>query len=89
MTGQRYVTERMLNPLPNDKVCDETKLKAFADNKSNVARMTIALFDRAENNVGKGKNAGYQNFLHFLQCFPESSSLTFSQTNPGFYVSAM
>ena len=38
----------------------------FADNKVNVAKMTISVFDRAENIVGKGENDGYQHFLLFL-----------------------
>ena len=29
-----------------------TKLKEFADDKLNVAKMTIALFDRVENTMG-------------------------------------
>ena len=33
--------------------------------------MTISLFDREENTVGKGENAGYQHFLLFPQCFPK------------------
>ena len=41
-------------------------MKAFADNKFNVAKMTISLFDRVENTAGKGENAGYQHFLLFL-----------------------
>ena len=57
------------NPLPNDKILDVTKLKAFADTKSNIAKMTISLFDRAEN------TAGYQHFLLFPQCFPKPSFL--------------
>ena len=38
-----------------------TKLKLFADNKKkrNVAEMTISLFDRAENTVGKGEQEGH------------------------------
>ena len=31
------------NPLPNDKVLDMTKLKAFADDKLNIAKMTDPL----------------------------------------------
>ena len=65
----------VFNPLPNDKSLDVTKVKAFADNKLRVAKMTISLFDRIENTVGKGENAGYQHFLLFPQCFPKSSSL--------------
>ena len=63
-----------INPLPNDKVLDMTKLKVFADDKLNVARM-IPLLDRVENTVRKGENAGYQHFLLFLECFPKPSSL--------------
>ena len=35
--------------------------------------MTISLFDRVENTVGKGENAGYQHLLLFLQCFQKAS----------------
>ena len=62
-----YLTE---NPLPNDKILDVTKLKAFAEEKLNIAKMTISLFDKVKNTVGKGENAGYQHFLFFPQCFP-------------------
>ena len=41
------------NPLQNDKFLDVTKLKAFQDDRLNVAKMRISLFDRAENTVGK------------------------------------
>ena len=37
--------------------------------------MTISLFDREENSVEKGENAGYQHFLLFLPCFAKPSSL--------------
>ena len=52
-----------------------TKLEGSADDKLNVAKMTIFLFDRAENAVRTGENAGYQHFLLFLQFFPKSPSL--------------
>ena len=61
-------------PFTKDKILDVTKLKAFADDKLNDAKM-ISLFDRVENTVGKGENAGYQHFLLFPQCFPKPSSL--------------
>ena len=35
--------------------------------------MIISVFDRIENIVGKGENAGYQHFLLFLQCFQKLS----------------
>ena len=59
----------MFNTLPNDKVVDQSKLKALADNKMNVARKLKFVLRRVENIVGKGANAGYQHFLIFLQCF--------------------
>ena len=33
------------------------------------------VFDRVENIVGKGENAGYQQFLLFPQCFQKSDLL--------------
>ena len=33
----------------------------------------ISVFDRVENIVEKGENAGYQHFLLFLQCFQKAS----------------
>ena len=59
----------MLNPLPNDKILELTKLKAFADDKLDIAKMRTSLFNRVENTVGKGENAGYQHFLLFSKCF--------------------
>ena len=70
-----FVSIPNFNPLPNDKFLDLTKLKAFADNNLNVANMMNFLYDRAENTVEKGENAGYQHFLLLLQCFPKPSSL--------------
>ena len=34
--------------------------------------MMIFVFDRVENIVGKGENAGYQHFLLFPQCFQKA-----------------
>ena len=65
----------VFNPLPNYKLFDVNKLKAFADDKTNVAQMMISVFDRVENLVGKGVNAGYQNFLLFPHCFQKASFL--------------
>ena len=63
------------NPLPNEKFLDTTKLKAFADNILNIAKMTTSLCDRVANTVGKEENAGNQHFLLFPQCFPKPSSV--------------
>ena len=67
-----YKKTPYFNHLPNDKFCDKTKLKGFADDKSSVHNMTNSLFDRIENTVGKGENA--EHFLLFPQYFPKPSS---------------
>ena len=63
----------LLNSLPNSKLLDLSKLKAFADDRINVAEMMFSVSDREENIVGKGENAGYQHFLFFPQCFQKAS----------------
>ena len=55
----------LVNSLPNDKILDQTKSKALADDNFKVAEMLTFVFDGIENIVGKGKNAGYQHFLLF------------------------
>ena len=52
----------LVNPFPHDKILGQTKLKAFADDKSNVTKMIISVFDRVENIVGKGEIACTSNF---------------------------
>ena len=64
-TNERYHGKHVLNPLPKAKFLDMTELKAFADDKSNVAKMTFSLCDRVENTVGKEENTVYQHFLLF------------------------
>ena len=68
---------KCINPLPNDKILDMTNLKAFPEDKFNVAKMRISFFDgeKTENTVEKGENIGYQHFLLFPHCFPKPSSL--------------
>jgi hypothetical protein len=43
-------------------------LKGFADNNTNVTYKMNYVVRRVENIVGKGENAGYQQFLLFPQC---------------------
>ena len=61
-----------INSLPNDKVSDKSRVKAFADNKINASQKLKIKLGRVEN-VGKGENAGYQHFLLFPQCFQKAS----------------
>ena len=46
-----------------------SNLKAFADDKFNLAKNMKYGFYRVENIVGKGENAGNQHFPPFPQCF--------------------
>ena len=51
----------MLNSLPNDTIFDwYSRLKEFADGKINMNRKLNFDLGRAENIVGKGENAWYQ-----------------------------
>ena len=52
-----------MNPLPADKILEQTKMTAFADDKLNVTKMIISVFDRVENILGKGKIACTGNFF--------------------------
>ena len=54
-----------------------TKLKAFADNKRNVTEKWKYFPDWVENMVGKGENAGYQDFLLFTLYFQKVMFLGF------------
>ena len=71
--GPKIVVWYSVNPLPDDRILDWSKLTAFADDKFKVTKMRFSLFGRVENTGGKGENAGYQHFLLFLQCFPKPS----------------
>ena len=62
-----------VNSLPNDKILDWSKLKAFADDLIRVMENLKFVLGRAESIVGKGENAGYQHFLLFPQCFQKAS----------------
>ena len=59
----------MVNSLPNDKVWNLSKMKAFADDKINVTKNLKFVLIRVENIVGKGENADYWHFLLFPQYF--------------------
>ena len=59
----------MFNSLPNGIFLEWSKLKAFAVDNLYVAQMMIYVFDRVENIVGNGENAGFQHFLLFPHCF--------------------
>ena len=58
----------IINPLTDKRFLASSKLKAFADDNFNMAQIVQFFFEKVENVVGKGENAGYQHFLLFPQC---------------------
>ena len=58
--------EGLTKSLPNDKIIDWPKFKAFADNKLITTQKLKFVHRRVENTVGKGENAGYL-FPQFFQ----------------------
>ena len=75
--GEPGHCSQLLYSFLNDKILDLAKLKASADNKINVNQKLKFLSGTVENIAGKGKNAGYQYFLPFPQCFQK---LSFSES---------
>ena len=39
------IRQNGVNPFPHDKILDKTKLKALADDKLNVTKMTVSVSD--------------------------------------------
>ena len=61
----------MFNSLPNDKILDVTKLKAFADDKMKVTEKMEFVLKVLENTciVEKGENSGDRAFSPFPTIF--------------------
>ena len=62
----------LLNPLPNGKILNVTKFKAFADDKFSVARMTFSLPDTVENTVEKRSKIWLPAFSPFPTVFSKA-----------------
>ena len=58
--------------LPNDKVLASIKLKAFTQNKFNVAEMMTSVSDREENNCGKRRKCWLPAFSRFPTMFSKA-----------------
>ena len=50
-SSRNITISRLFISLTNDKILDVTKLKAIADDKLNVAKLTVSLFYREEYNL--------------------------------------
>ena len=62
----------LLHPLPDDKILDSSKLKEFPDDNFKFDENGRKFSKRAENTVGKGEIARYEQFLLFPQCFQKA-----------------
>ena len=65
-------TFNSLNPLPDDKFLDSSKLKQFADDNFKFDKNGSKLSKQVENTVGKGEIARNEQFLLFPQCFQKA-----------------
>ena len=63
------LTFRKVNPLPDDKILDSSKLKEFADDNFKFDENGRKLSKQVENTVGKREIARYEQFLLFPHCF--------------------
>ena len=62
----------MINPLPDNKILDSSKLKEFADDNFKFDENGRQLSKQVENTVGKGEIAHNEQFLLFAQCFQKA-----------------
>ena len=58
-----------MNPLPDNKILDRSKLKKSTDDNLKFHENSSKSSKRRENTVGKGEIACYEQFLLFPQCF--------------------
>ena len=61
-----------INPLPDDKILDRSKLKQSADDNSKFDENSRKFSKWVENTVGKREIACYEEFLLFPQCFQKA-----------------
>ena len=66
---------KVINPLPDDKILDWSKLKKSADDNFKFDENSRKFSKWVENTVGKGEIACYEQFLLFPQCFQKACFL--------------
>ena len=81
LTNTSRIINQILKLLQNDKLLDVKKLKAFADDKLNVTRMTISLFDKSRKHFSKSRKCWLPAFSPFPTVF--SKALLFSFVKSG------
>ena len=82
-TKLRTTTEmwllRVLNPLPDKKILDWSKLKEIEDDIFKFDENSRKFSKRVENTVGKGEISRYAQFLLFPHCFQKACFLEASK----------
>ena len=63
------IIHSLFTSLPNAKLLDRSKLKAFAEGKKDGFEMMISLLNRVENIVGKGEMLVTSIFSFFNKVF--------------------
>ena len=63
-----------LEPFPKQQTSDSSKLKQFADDNFKFDENGRKFSESAENTVGNGEIARYEQFLLFPQCFQKTLS---------------
>ena len=66
-----FSRQNLLNPLPDDKILDWSKLKQIADDFLKCILNEKQVPYRVENIVRKGEIVCYKQFLLFSHCFPQ------------------
>ena len=69
----------VVEPITIWQILDSSKLKEFADDNFKFDENSRKLSKRAENTVGKGEIACYEQFLLFPQCFQKARFLVASK----------
>ena len=69
----------LLNPLPDNKILDWSKLKQIEDDIFKFDENSRKFSKWVENTVGKGEIAHYEQFLLFPQCFQKACFLEASK----------
>ena len=72
MTNNILFITSCVNPCPNDKILDRSKLKKFTDDNFKFDDDGRKLSKRVENTVGKREIACYEQFLLFPQYFQKT-----------------
>ena len=74
--NKKNILHCTVNPYRHNKILGQTKLKAFADDKLNLTKMIIFVFDTVENIVGKREIACTSNFSFSHNVFKRLLSQT-------------